>query len=169
MSRTLILTRHAKSSWSDSGIDDFDRPLNGRGRISAPAIGGWLAAKGHVPGEVIVSGARRTVDTWAGIAPRLPVVAQMRSSPAIYHGSADTMLSVLRGASAPVTLLIGHNPGLAEFAQRIVRAPHDHPRFADFPTCATAVIRFETDDWAAIGWGEGEVVDFVVPRELPEE
>ena len=168
MSRTLILTRHAKSSWSDGSIDDFDRPLNGRGRKSAQAIGDWLAATGNVPDEVIVSGARRTVDTWAGIAPRLPVVAQMRSSPAIYHGSADTMLSVLRGAHAPVTLMIGHNPGLAEFAQRIVRAPHDHPRFADFPTCATAVIGFDADDWSSVGWGEGEVLDFVVPRDLME-
>ena len=168
MSLTLILTRHAKSSWSDPKLDDFDRPLNGRGRKSAPAIGDWLAGNGYIPQEVIVSGARRTVDTWAGIVSCLPDAAPMRSNPAIYHGSADTMLSVLRGATRPDVMLIAHNPGTSEFASRIAIAPGLHPRFADFPTCATAVIRFEADNWRDIGWGTGEVVNFAIPRELLE-
>lgn len=168
MSLTLILTRHAKSSWSDPSLDDFDRPLNDRGRRSAPAIGDWLAANGCVPGETIVSGARRTVDTWAGIAPRLPGAGPMRSNLALYHAAPETMLAVLRGARAPVTMLIGHNPGTAEFAGRIVRAAPEHPRFGDFPTCATAVIRFAAECWRDVGWDAGEVVDFVVPRDLLE-
>lgn len=166
MSVTLVLTRHAKSSWSNQELDDFDRPLNGRGKRSATAIGDWLAAGGHVPGDVIVSGARRTVDTWAGIAPRLPEVAPMRSSPALYHGSSDAMLAVLRGAKAPVTLLIAHNPGMADFAERIAREPCDHPRYSDFPTCATAIIDLDTADWSDLDWHTGTVRDFIVPREL---
>jgi len=169
MSLTLILTRHAKSGWSDPDLDDFDRPLNSRGKKSAPAIGNWLAEKDEIPDEVILSGARRTVDTWAGIASRLPKVAQMRSSPALFHAGSATILGVLHGATGPTTMLIGHNPGFAEFAGQIVRRPPDHPRFADYPTCATAVIRFEADSWVNIDWGQGEVMDFVVPRELLEE
>ena len=166
MTLTLILTRHAKSSWSDPTLDDFDRPLNGRGRKSAVAIGQWLAAKEYVPGEVILSGARRTVDTWTGIAAQLPGEAAMRSDPALYHASAGSMLAVLRGASAPTVMMIGHNPGMADFADQVVRGRVEHPRFGDYPTCATAIIRFGADQWRDLDWGQGEIVDFVVPREL---
>lgn len=168
MSLTLILTRHAKSSWSDTTLDDFDRPLNGRGRRSSDAIADWLVRQGHVPGDVVVSGARRTVDTWAGMAPHFPAVADMRSNPALYPGTAEALLAVLRGARAPVTMLIGHNPAIADFAERIVQAPGDHPRFGDFPTCATAVISFDTANRSDVDWGMGQLVDFVVPRELLE-
>jgi phosphohistidine phosphatase len=168
MSLTLILTRHAKSSWSDPSMDDFDRSLNSRGKASASAIGEVLAQWEIIPEEVIVSGARRTVDTWAGIASRLPVVAQMRSSPALYHADASTILGVLRGATKPVTMLIGHNPGFADFASRIVRQPPDHPRFLDYPTCATTVVRFNPESWNDIDWSQGEAIDFVVPRDLLE-
>ncbi|MDJ1006749.1 MAG: histidine phosphatase family protein [Paracoccaceae bacterium] len=166
MSLTLILMRHAKSSWDDPALDDFDRPLNGRGRNSAPAIGQWLAKKGYLPDEVIVSGARRTVETWSRMAGTLPATATMRSDPALFHASPDTILGVLRGARAPTVMLIGHNPGIAEFAARVVRAPHPHDRFEDFPTAATAVMRFGTAGWSDVNWGTAGVLDFAIPREL---
>lgn len=166
MSLTLILMRHAKSSWDDAGLDDFDRPLNGRGRTSAPAIGRWLAERGYLPGEVLVSGARRTVETWSRMAPTMPRGITMRSEPALYHASADTMLGVVKRATAPVTMLIGHNPGIADFAGRLARAPYPHERFGDYPTAATAVLRFDPDTWDAVAWGAAEVIDFAIPREL---
>ena len=92
----------------------------------------------------------------------------MRSDPALYHASAGSILAVLRGLSAPSAMIIGHNPGIAEFAERIVSAPVDHPRFSDFPTCATAVITFEKSAWREVDWGEGTLLDFVLPRELLE-
>ncbi|MDU8946315.1 SixA phosphatase family protein [Ovoidimarina sediminis] len=168
MTLKLVLTRHAKSSWSDPTLDDFDRPLNGRGRRSATAIGQWIAEAGHVPAEVVVSGARRTVDTWSAIARELPDKAPMRSDPALYHASAPSILAVLRGLSAPSAMIIGHNPGIADFAERIVNAPADHPRYADFPTCATAVIEFGKSHWRDVDWGDGTLVAFVLPRELLE-
>ena len=166
MTLTLILTRHAKSSWSDPSLDDFDRPLNGRGRRSAAAIGQWLAEHHYVPGEVILSGARRTVDTWTGVAEHLPNHAAMRSDPALYHASAASMLAVLRGAAAPTVMLIGHNPGMADFADRVVKGRVEHPRFGDYPTCATAIIHFQAERWRDLDWDQGDIVDFVVPREL---
>ena len=168
MTLTLVLTRHAKSSWSDSTLDDFDRPLNNRGRRSATAIGQWLNKTGHIPAEIVLSGARRTLDTWARIAPELPDRAAMRSEPALYHASSGSIMAVLRGLSAPSAMIIGHNPGIAEFAERIVSAPPSHPRFADFPTCATAVITFGHSAWREVDWGEGTLIDFVLPRELLE-
>lgn len=166
MSLTLILTRHAKSSWHDPLLDDFDRPLNDRGEKSASAIGDWLSKRDLVPGEVIVSGARRTVDTWAGIASRLPQAAKMRSDPALYHAGAQAMLGVLRTARDPIVMLIGHNPGIADFAARLVEGSPDHPRFNDYPTCATTVIQFPATEWAHVDWHQGQCLAFVIPREL---
>jgi phosphohistidine phosphatase len=162
----LILTRHAKSSWDDPLLDDFDRTLNDRGEASADAIGAWLAGKGLVPGEALVSSARRTRETWARIAAALSSEVPARFEQRLYHAGPDTMLKVLRTATAPVAILIGHNPGMAEFAGRIVAAPPLHPRFADYPTAATTVIDFDAARWADVGWHGGRVADFVVPREL---
>ena len=168
MTLTLILTRHAKSSWGDPELDDFDRTLNGRGRGSAEVIGGWLAQNGHLPDIVLVSGARRTVETWSHMAHHFPNTTAMASNPALYLASAQTILGVLRSQSAPTCMIICHNPGIADFAHRIARAPHAHPRFADYPTGATAIITFESDSWSEIDWGTGTASDFIVPRDLTE-
>ncbi len=166
MSLTLILTRHAKSSWDDPMQDDFDRPLNARGRKSATAIGRWLAAHDLLPGEVLLSGARRTVETWAGMAAELNGPAQMRSDPALFHANAQTILATLKTADAPIVLLIGHNPGIGEFAARIASASPAHEKFAQYPTGATTIVQFPENAWADIGWAAGQALDFVVPREL---
>lgn len=166
MSLTLILTRHAKSSWHDPTLEDFDRPLNGRGRRSADAVGAWLAEQDLVPEEVLVSGARRTVDTWSGIAAHMPRTAPMRGEPALYHASAPAMLGVLRTANAPLVMLIGHNPGMAEFAGRIVAEAPADPRFSDYPTAATTVIQFPVRSWREVDWGQGQVLAFLAPRDL---
>jgi phosphohistidine phosphatase len=166
MTLRLILTRHAKSSWDDPLLDDIDRTLNDRGEASADAIGAWLADRALVPGEALVSSARRTRETWERIVAALPGDTPARFEERLYHAGPDMILKVLRTATAPVVILIGHNPGLAEFAGRIVAAPPKHARFADYPTAATTVIDFDTARWADVGWHGGRVADFVVPRDL---
>jgi phosphohistidine phosphatase len=164
---TLILTRHAKSDWGDPRLTDFDRVLNDRGRRAAPAIGLWLAGRGYRPGEVIVSGARRTVETWEAMAPAFDPAPPARADRALYEATPEAMLRVLRTARAQIAMIVGHNPGICEVADRLAKAAPAHPRFADYPTGATTVFRFACDAWADVGWGEGEVIDFVVPRDLP--
>lgn len=166
MALTLILTRHAKSDWDDPDLPDHDRPLNARGLADAPKVGAWLRRNGHVPGQALVSSARRAQETWAGIAPELGQAVAMTTEPKLYHAAADTILKHLRGADAPVVMIVGHNPGIGEFAHRIVDEPAAHPRFIDYPTCATLVAEFPGDDWAAVDWWSGRVVDFIVPRDL---
>ena len=163
----LILTRHAKSSWDDPTMPDHDRPLNARGIRGAAVIGGWLASRGDVPGEVLCSDARRTRETWEGIAPHLGGAApEVRMKPALYHAGPDVMLAVLRGAHAPVVMMLGHNPGIAEFAARLLAHPPVDPDFHRYPTGATLVATFEAPDWASVGFGSGAMLDFVAPRNL---
>ncbi len=166
MTLTLILTRHAKSSWDDLAQDDFDRPLNGRGRKAAPAIGAWLAENGYLPDEVVVSGARRTVETWSRMASELPETATMQSNPALYEASSDTIFGVIRSLSSPTVMLIGHNPGMGTLASRLVSAAPAHPKFAVYPTGATTVMTFDASDWKDIEYGSGRIADFAIPREL---
>lgn len=162
MSLTLILMRHAKSAWDDPNLADHDRPLNDRGRASARSMGDWLRARGHVPDRAVSSSSTRTGQTFAGLGLDVPV----SFTRALYHAGPEVMLDVLRDQTAPSVLMIGHNPGIADFAHRIVAHPPRHPRFADYPTCATAVITFGGTGWNEIGWREGQPIDFAIPREV---
>ncbi len=166
MSLKLILMRHAKSSWDNPALDDFDRGLNDRGRASALAIGQWLVNKQHLPEVLQVSSARRTTETWARMAHLVPTSVIVKSNVALYHSSATTILNTVRNETAQCVMVICHNPGIADFADRIARRSHPHPRFHDYPTAATSIIEFSTETWRDVDWGSGDVVDFVIPREL---
>ncbi|WP_099828082.1 SixA phosphatase family protein [Oceaniglobus indicus] len=165
MTLTLILTRHAKSEWDDPRLDDHDRTLNARGRDSAPAIGAWLKDRRHLPQQALVSTATRAVETWEGMAPHLGS-CEVSFHPRLYHPAPDTMLTHLARARAQTVLMLTHNPGIGALAASLVRDAPDHPRFADYPTAATLVVRFDAPAWADITCGTGEVLDFVVPRDL---
>lgn len=160
--KRLILMRHAKSSWDDPLLQDHDRPLNGRGKVSARVIGEWLRAKNCVPDQVLSSSSARTRETFA----RLGFVCDAQFMDKLYHAGPDIMLDVLRGAKGDTVLMLGHNPGIAWFAQNIVQVPPPHSRFYDYPTCATLIAEFGIEDWREIGTGSGKAVDFAIPREL---
>ncbi|MEX0277650.1 MAG: histidine phosphatase family protein [Ruegeria sp.] len=165
MTRTLILTRHAKSSWNDLRLADHDRPLNKRGRKSARLVAEWLRKHDWLPDEVLSSTSARTRETWDRMALEAEKVCFHR---ALYHADAEDMLNELSGASGRRVMMLGHNPGTAIFAEQIVRQAPNHARFHGYPTCATTVIRFDIDTWAQIRWSSGTVLGFTIPRELEE-
>jgi phosphohistidine phosphatase len=164
--KRLILTRHAKSSWDDPLTADHDRPLNDRGKAAAADLGQWLASRGYVPDEVLCSDAVRTRKTFSGIAPALPGTPVLELKPALYHAGPDVMMAVLKHAKGDVVMVIGHNPGIAEFAARLVAQPPKNADFARYPTGATLVVDFNIDNWADLAFGTGTVDDFVIPREI---
>ncbi|MCI2401104.1 histidine phosphatase family protein [Aliiroseovarius subalbicans] len=166
MTLRLILTRHAKSTWDDPLLADKDRPLNKRGRASAKAVGKWLARGGYGPQEVLCSSAVRTRETWAKISDKLLHPPKAAYLDALYLAEPDQMLAALQRAQSDVVMMIAHNPGSAYMAQGLVATPPDHGRFQHYPTCATTVIDFPVSDWSDVGWGKGQAVDFVVPRDL---
>lgn len=164
--KRLILTRHAKSSWDDPLMSDHDRPLNERGKAAAADLGQWLMSRGYVPGEVLCSDSVRTRATFSGIAPALPATPVLELKPALYHAGPDVMLAVLRHAKADCVMMIGHNPGIAEFAARLLAHPPQSADFARYPTGATLVADFAIDRWEDLGWGLGVADDFIIPREI---
>jgi phosphohistidine phosphatase len=164
--KRLILTRHAKSSWDDPLTPDHDRPLNERGKAAAADLGVWLASRGYVPDQVLCSDAERTRKTWSGIAPALPGTPVLDLKPALYHAGPDVMLAVLKHAKGDTVMMIGHNPGISEFAARLVARAPAHADFARYPTGATLVCDFNVDAWEQVGWGQAVVDDFIIPREV---
>jgi phosphohistidine phosphatase len=161
----LILIRHAKSSW-DAPFDDHARTLNDRGRDAATAMGGWLRDRGHLPDTIYSSDAARTRETTDQIVAALGTPPDIILKADMYHGQPAPLMRVLRQASADTVALVAHNPGIAFFAEQIVVASPDHDRFFDYPTCATLVCDFPINDWAEAVSHSGQVVDFVVPKDL---
>jgi phosphohistidine phosphatase len=164
--KRLILTRHAKSAWDDPLMPDHDRPLNERGKAAAADLGQWLASRGYVPEKVLCSDSVRTQATWAGLSPALPGAPVLELKPALYHAGPDVMLAVLQHAKADVVMMIGHNPGIADFAARLVKQVPLNADFVRYPTGATLVADFLVDSWAEVGFGAGVTVDFVIPKEI---
>ena len=162
MTRTLILMRHAKSDWDTPALPDHDRTLTKRGQRSALALGDWMREKGWLPDTVLCSTAIRTRQTLEGLRMEAPV----QFLKALYHAEAEDMHRTLKAATAPTVLMIGHNPGIGDFAHELLDTPPDHPRFEDYPTGATLVAEFDIEDWSELGWGKGHARDFIVPREL---
>lgn len=166
MTLRLILTRHAKSDWSQPGQDDFDRPLNHRGRRDAPRLGDWLASRGYRPDLVLCSAAIRTRETMDLTLAALGAEPEIRYRAALYQADADTMLEELRQATGQVVMMVGHNPAIGDFAHHLVHDRPLHERFDDYPTAATAIIDFALPSWAEVGPGRGAIRDFVVPDDL---
>jgi len=165
--KRLILTRHAKSSWSEPGLADRDRPLNGRGRAAAESIGRWLAKNGHDPQQVLSSPALRCRETWARIAAQLPDAPQAEPVERLYLAAPEDMLATLRGASADRVLMLGHMPGIGALARSLRRDPPPrHGVFEKYPTGATLILDFATRSWAELLPGTGKLVAWVTPRAL---
>ena len=162
----LIITRHAKSSWSDPLLRDHDRPLSGRGKRSSELIGQWLSCNGHAPGHVMCSSARRTQDTWRGISAIVGKPELVEILPELYHaGPGEMTRTALRARHSPA-MIIGHNPGIGGFAEWICAEPPDHPDFMRFPTGATLVCDMDERVWRTAMHRAGTVLAFTVPREL---
>lgn len=162
--RRLILTRHAKSAWDDPVMTDHERPLNRRGRRAALELGEWLHSRGYEPDEVLCSTALRTRETWTfAVAAPLEVISKVSYLDSLYHAAPDVMLAALRKATGECVMVLGHNPGIAEFAARLPARMPQFPDFHRYPTGATLVMDFDAESWADVKAGTGSVLDFFIP------
>jgi phosphohistidine phosphatase len=165
--RRLVLFRHAKSEWPD--VADHDRPLAKRGRRDAPVVGRWLGASGYVPDAVVCSTALRARQTWelaaAGLAAAAPDASPaVRYEKRVYEATVLGLLMLVREFDPAwrTTVLVGHNPGLAELTLGL--AGEDAAPRA-FPTAAVAVLGLP-GPWEEAAPGEARLLAFTVPAEL---
>jgi phosphohistidine phosphatase len=171
--RQLLLLRHAKSSWDDAAMPDRDRPLNARGRRSAAAMRQAMHDLGLAPDMVLVSTARRTLETLEALEPwdDTPLIDPMES---LYLADAMQLTAALHGVAETVrsVLLIGHNPGLHDLAMslagpRALRSGGGNERalVAGFPTGTLAEF-VVAGSWWDLREGGGRLVRFLTPRML---
>lgn len=169
--RRLILLRHAKSNWSELGKRDHERVLAARGREAAPRIGAYMASHALQPDLVVCSTAARTRETYdlvgTAFASAPPVVYDER----LYEAGPDRILAVVRDADdgAHALLVVGHNPGLKDFAEMMIATGDERMRrklAEKLPTGGLIVIDFPVDGWRALNAHSGRLDRFVVPRGL---
>ena len=172
---TLLLLRHAKSSWEFPALADYDRPLAKRGLKAAPRMGAEIASLGLRPDVVLCSGAKRTRETLDLVLAALGQPApEVVYDDAIYMAPPTGIVQILRrqpaGPGAPATIMVvGHNPGLEELAELLVGTGEETLRDImeeKFPTCALAVVTFDADAWADIAPGTGTLARFLTPARL---
>ena len=163
--------RHAKSSWDDPRLSDHARPLNPRGRAAAAAMRRMMQETGLAPDLVLVSSARRTLQTLEALEPwdETPLVEPMD---ALYLAGPEQLLQVLRGVAETVrsVLLLGHNPGLHDLALHLggpADGPHRQRLGEGFPSGALAEFSIP-GSWVALDEGGGRLLRFVTPRDLPD-
>lgn len=173
--RTVYLLRHAKSSWDDPSLDDFDRPLAPRGMKAAPLMGRFMARQGYVPDRIICSAARRARDTWDMAEEEMEEALGRELSTEIredlYGASPRNVLAMIQALpdSVESVLLVGHNPtmetlalGLAETGDEKELATMERK----YPTAALAVLEFPTSSWSDVREGGGHLRAFVRPKDL---
>lgn len=158
----LTLLRHAKSSWKDPECDDFDRPLNKRGRLDAPLIGERLAMLGEVPEIIISSPAKRARSTAELIAATLPYQASaIRYEPRIYEAELGTLVELVNQLDDTWqrVMLIGHNPGLVWLTNALTRCDLDN-----IVTCGVVKIQFNAISWSDIQFNSGRLLFYDYPK-----
>lgn len=161
--KTLILLRHAKSSWNDQAQRDIDRPLNERGRHDAPMMADRLGTRGTIPQRVICSPALRTVTTAEIFANRLHIPLELiQHERQIYLGGPAHLMHLVRQQESNIdcVLLVGHNPALTDFLNELCPDAH----IDNMPTCCVAELQFDSSDWATVDFGQASLKTLDYPK-----
>ena len=161
--KRLTLLRHAKSSWDDPAIADFDRPLNRRGERDAPAMGRRLQEAGARPSLILSSPAERALATARQVADALGYPREfLQTDPALYLASAERLLEIIavQDDTFRDLLIVAHNPGLTD----LVNAISDHP-LDNLATGAAMVIDLSIAHWRDVLDGDrGRCVLYDTPK-----
>lgn len=166
MLKRVTLLRHAKSSWEDSSLDDYDRPLNKRGERDAPMMGRRLLARGARPSLIITSPAKRARRTARLIAREIgyPIEFLQREAD-LYLTGPDGILAVAseQDNSFNDMIVVGHNPGLTELANRLTGL-----NIENIPTCGIVAMEADIRDWSELADSRCRLVFFDYPRKRGE-
>ena len=162
--KTIFLLRHAKSSWKDQSLPDFERPLNRRGRRAAETIGSYLRAKEIVPDLVLSSTAIRARETLEIVVKTAKWRAEVRYDERIYEAGAIRLLEIVSQIEndRETVLVVGHNPGMEEFLQLL------SGKIEQIPTGGLAKLVLKTSKWVTVLDKKASLEWLIRPRELED-
>lgn len=160
--KTLTIVRHGKSSWKYPELDDYDRPLNHRGKADAPLTGRRLKELKISPDLIISSSANRALTTAKVIAkkigyPKKKLVADKQ----VYMADSEDILAILGQVDDGYkdVFIIGHNPTLTDLANQLTNEYIDN-----VPTCGVVRMTLDIDSWRDLKPGKGSLVLFDYPK-----
>jgi len=160
--KTLYLLRHAKSSWDDPSLKDFDRPLNKRGQKAAPKIARLIRKRKLQPELVVSSPAVRASQTTELVREAAGMTAPVRFEAEIYEATPHRLLKLIQGIDDQMNsaMLVGHNPG---FEELVAALTGESKRM---PTAALACIELDVQRWSEVAPGSGKLSWLVRPKDL---
>lgn len=163
--KTLLILRHAKSSWKRPDLDDHDRPLGARGRRDAPRMGALLRRRGLTPDLVVSSTAVRAQTTAEQVAEKSGYGGQVVLDRRLYLAAPEALVDVVGrlGGTVARVLVVGHNPGLQELVARLAGAAEA------LPTAALAQVALPIGAWRELRAStRGRLVELWRPKELDD-
>lgn len=160
--KTLLILRHAKSSWDDPELKDFDRPLNKRGREAAPLIGRAMRKRKLQPQVILSSPAARAKETVGLVSEAGKLTEPVRFEERIYEATTGTLLQLISRIEdeAGLAMMVGHNPGFEELLALLTQ---EEKRM---PTAALARIELKVDKWSEVSPGTGRLRWLIKPKNL---
>ena len=160
MNFNLLLVRHAKSSWSNTSLTDFDRPLNKRGVSNAPLMGQRIREYGLHLDAIITSTAKRAQETSKLIAKEMAYeIEDIDLESDLYHASREVFINILSKQQNRNIAMVGHNPGIQDFSYWLSSEPT-----VNFPTCGVIHISFSLDNWTEVSKNSGKAMRFEYPK-----
>jgi phosphohistidine phosphatase len=163
--KTVLILRHAKSSWGDPTLSDFDRPLKKRGMAEAPRLGRLLRSRDLVPDRIIASPARRARETAALVADGAGYDGEIAVDETFYPGDPEDYVAALRvlDDGCDRVMVVGHNPGLEMLVMELT------DRETTLSTAALAQVTLPIDHWAELdACSDGMLVAVWVGRDLTD-
>jgi len=161
--KTLLILRHAKSSWSEPGLSDHDRPLNQRGLRDAPRMGQFVQQARLIPDWILCSSANRARATAERVIAEMDFAGQIHFSTDLYLAEPEVWVESLQllDNQANRVMIVGHNPGLESLVFRLTG--HDE----SFPTAALAHVELPVNEWAELSLTtRGELTALWRPKSL---
>lgn len=160
--KRLFLVRHAKSSWKDLSLSDFERPLNKRGKHDAPMMAKIFKNEGFVIDTILSSPAKRAATTARFFMDQIGEEScSLSYKESIYEASAYELSQLLNAIdnNYQSAMLFGHNPGFTILAEKLSSI-----HFGNIPTCGIVGLEFEVNDWAHIFYDSGTLIYHDYPK-----
>ncbi|MEQ8909864.1 MAG: histidine phosphatase family protein [Vicingaceae bacterium] len=160
--KELFIIRHAKSSWSNANLKDFDRPLNERGLRDAPRMGERLQKKNLKPDLIVSSPANRALTTAKTIAEKLSYPSDcIREESLIYGATVNDMIQLLSKTQDKVKRLFvfGHNPTFSSLAEEL-----SNESLGSIPTCAVVALKVPFESWQMLSRGTADLWFYDYPK-----
>lgn len=162
--KTLILVRHAKSSWKDTSLNDIQRPLNKRGKKDAPKMGEHMSKNGIKPEAIFSSPGLRALTTARLISVKIGIKpSDIIVKDDLYTFNHTDLLSAINSIKNRYkkVMIVGHNPAITDIVNYLSGSHIDN-----VPTCGVAVLKFKVDLWKKIDKGKASLKSFDYPKKL---